>query len=185
MKPGFPFSVLSSLSLEFSFGLYKLLKTKYIFKGYKFSRLSELYLIVCDSSRDVPIRVKILKGHIHRVKLELDPDFNDTQVKLTKNFVWDTLTVSWKKSSVTYYGDKISLPSSLVIPLLDKLRLKRLMQFPFETLLMVKQGKEWKRLDNDFFDNSSDHYFSSEDGFSHLHQKHDQERCHYFLVPFL
>ena len=58
--------------------LYKLLKTKYICKGYKFSRLSELYLIVCDSSRYVPIRVKILKGHIHRVKLDLDPDFNDT-----------------------------------------------------------------------------------------------------------
>ena len=138
--------------------LYKLLKTKYIFKGYKFSRLSELYLIVCDSSRYVPIRVKILKGHIHRVKLDLDPDFNDTHIKLHRNFLWDTLTVSWRTYSLTYYGDKISLPSSLVVPMLDKLRLRRLMQFPFETFLMVKQGKEWKRLDNDFLDNGSNQH---------------------------
>ena len=125
--------------------LYKLLKTKYIFKGYKFSRLSELYLIVCDSSRYVLIRVKILKGHIYRVKLHLDPDFDDTHIKLHKNFLWDTLTVSWRTTSLTYYGDKISLTSSLVVPLLDKLRLRRLMQFLFETFLMVKQGKEWKK----------------------------------------
>ena len=138
--------------------LYKLLKTKYIFKGYNFSRLSELYLIVCDSSRYVPIRVKVLKGHIHRVKLDLDPNFNDTHIKLHKNFVWDTLTVSWRTTSLTYYGDKISLPSSLVVPLLDKLRLRRLMQFPFETFLMVRQGKEWKRLDNDFLDNGSNQH---------------------------
>ena len=128
--------------------MFKLLKTKYIFKGYKFSRLSELYLIVCDSSRYVPIRVKTIKGHIHRVKLELDPDFNDTQVILSKNFLWDTLTVNWGNTSLTYYGDKISLPRSLVVPLLDKIRLRRLMTLPFDAFLMVKQGKEWKRLDS-------------------------------------
>ena len=129
--------------------LFKLLKTKYIFHGYKFSRLSELYLIICDSSRYVPIRVKVLKGHIHRIKLDLEPDFNDTNVKITKSFPWDSLTVGWGASKLTYYGEKISLPTTIVVPLLDKIRLRRLMQFPFETFLMVKQGKEWKRLDDD------------------------------------
>ena len=129
--------------------LFKLLKTKYIFHGYKFSRLSELYLIVCDSSRYVPIKIKILKGHIHKVKLDLDPDFNDTNVKLRKNMLWDSLTVIWGNTKLTYYGEKIVLPTTLVVPLVDKIRLRRLIQLPFEAFLMVKQGKEWKRLDND------------------------------------
>ena len=129
--------------------LFKLLKTKYIFHGYKFSRLSELYLIICDSSRYVPIKIRVLKGHIHKIRLDLDPDFSDTCVKMRKNMLWDSLTVIWGNTKLTYYGEKISLPTSLVVPLLDKIRLKRLMQLPFETFLMVKQGKEWKRLDDD------------------------------------
>ena len=67
-------------------------------------------------------------------------------IKLNKNYLWDTLEIDWKEVTVTINEDKIDLPEIAVIKLQDKIKVRRLrnrkpLLFPFHP--MLKQGITW------------------------------------------
>ena len=41
-------------------------------------------------------------------------------IKLNKNYIWDTLEIEWKKVTVTFNENKINLPTVVTIKLQDK-----------------------------------------------------------------
>ena len=45
-------------------------------------------------------------------------------IKLIKNYLWDTLEIDWKGVTVTFNGDKIDLPRVLIIKLQDKIKVR-------------------------------------------------------------
>ena len=62
-------------------------------------------------------------------------------IKLNKNFIWDTLEIDWKKVTVTFNEDKINLPRVVTIKLQDKIKIRQLMKRePLLFHLMLKQG---------------------------------------------
>ena len=44
-------------------------------------------------------------------------------IKLNKNYLWDTLEIDWKEVTVTFNGNKIDLPRVVVIKLQDKFKI--------------------------------------------------------------
>ena len=126
--------------------LVKVVKGKSLFKGYKFSKSIDLYLIVCDNFRYIPIKVKTISGHMYRLHLQQEHDITEAHIKLERNFLWDTLTVTWSDVTLTYAASKLNLPCSMVVPLTDKFKLRRLLSLPYDCFLMAKEGKEWKSL---------------------------------------
>ena len=46
-------------------------------------------------------------------------------IKLYKNYLWDTLEIDWKEVTVTFNGNKIDLPRIVVIKLQDKIKVRR------------------------------------------------------------
>ena len=48
-------------------------------------------------------------------------------IKLNKNYLWDTLEIDWKEVTVTFNGNKIDLPKVVIIKLQDKIKVRRLM----------------------------------------------------------
>ena len=62
-------------------------------------------------------------------------------IKLIKNYLWDTLEIDWKEVTVTFNGDKIDLPIVVIIKLQDKIKVRQLMnREPLLFHLMLKQG---------------------------------------------
>ena len=49
---------------------------------------------------------------------------------------------------MTLNGNEINLPSSVVIPLRDKFRARKLLRRPLFFHVMLKQGKTWPTLDH-------------------------------------
>ena len=68
-------------------------------------------------------------------------------IKLYKNYLWDTLEINWKEVTVIFNGKKIDLPKIVIIKLQDKIKVRRLMnREPLLFHLMLKQGITWLTL---------------------------------------
>ena len=128
-------------------------------RGHRFARILDVYLIICNNQRYVPILLRSFTGNIH--KLELEHLVYSKNFTLNQNVVWDTLSIIWDDVVLRYNGNKISLPTSVLIPLIDKIRTRHIMQDKFDVMLLVKQGKEWKNLETEHYD-AQPQYFPPE-----------------------
>ena len=65
-------------------------------------------------------------------------------IKLNKNYLWDTMEIDWKEVIVTFNDDKINLRKVVVIKLQDKIKVRRLMnREPLLFHMMIKQRIMW------------------------------------------
>ena len=48
-------------------------------------------------------------------------------IKLNKNYIWDTLEIDWKEVIVTFNENEINLPRVVTIKLQDKVKVRHLM----------------------------------------------------------
>ena len=95
----------------------------------------------------VPVKLCEVAGSIHLFKLvgKITPG----SAILKRNWIWDILEIDWKEVSMTLNGNNINLPTSVVIPFIDKFKIKQLVNK--ELLLfhiMLKQGRTWFTLEN-------------------------------------
>ena len=68
-------------------------------------------------------------------------------IKLNKNYIWDTLETDWKEVTVTLKEDKINLPRVVTIKLQDKVKVRHLMNRQSLLFhLILKQGIMWYTL---------------------------------------
>ena len=65
----------------------------------------------------IPIKLCKATGSIHLFKIK--GTLKAENMKLNKNFIWDTLEIDWKEVTVTFNEDKINLPSVITIKLQD------------------------------------------------------------------
>ena len=72
-------------------------------------------MFILDVQNYVPIKLCKTAGSIHTFKI------TDTlkleNIKLNKNYSWDTMEIDWKEVTVTFNDNKINLPKVVVIKL--------------------------------------------------------------------
>ena len=70
-------------------------------------------------------------------------------VRFKRNWIWDVLEIDWRNIGMMLNRNEINLPSSVVIPLRDKFRVRKLLrrQSLFFNV-MLKQGKTWFTLNH-------------------------------------
>ena len=87
------------------------------------------------------VHIKLCKtaGGINLFKIA--GTLNPENIKLNKNYIWDTLEMDWKEVSVTFNDNKINLPIVVTIKFQDKTKIRCLMKKePLLFHLMLKQG---------------------------------------------
>ena len=78
--------------------------------------------------------------HLCKVKGKLIPE----HVKLKRNILWDIIVMDWKEVNMTLNGNKINLPTSFIIPLRDKFKIRCIVkQEPLLFHIMLKQVMTW------------------------------------------
>ena len=69
-------------------------------------------------------------------------------VKFQRNWIWDILEIDWRDIGLTLNGNEINLPNSVIIPLREKIRARKLLgKQPLFFHMMLKQEKTWFTLD--------------------------------------
>ena len=78
--------------------------------------------------------------HLFKIRGMLKPG----NVKLNRNYIWDTLEIDWKEVSVTCNDSQINLPRVVTIELQDKIKIRCLMKNePLLFHIMLEQGITW------------------------------------------
>ena len=91
-------------------------------KGHRFSNAVKIMIFISDVQNYVPIKLCITAGSIHLFKII--GTLKAENIKLIKNYLWDTLEIDWKEVTVTFNGDEIDLPRVVIIKLQDKIKVR-------------------------------------------------------------
>ena len=117
-------------------------------KGYKFSNAVKIMLFISDVQNYVPIKLCKTAGSIHLFKIK--GTLKSEHIKLSKNYLWDTLEIDWKEVTVTFNDNKIELPRIVAIRIWDKIKVRRLMnKEPLLFHVMIRQGITWFTLETE------------------------------------
>ena len=111
-------------------------------RGHMFSNAVKIMIFISDVQNYVPIKLCKAAGSIHLFKIT--GMLKAENIKLNKNYIWDTLEIDWKEVTVTFNDNKINLPRVVMIKLQHKIRVIHLMKRePLLFHLMLKQGITW------------------------------------------
>ena len=67
-----------------------------------------------------------ISGSIHLFKLT--GNINRENITLHKNTLWDIMEIDWRLITVTFNGNVINLPGSVIIPFRDKFKIRRIIK---------------------------------------------------------
>ena len=127
--------------------LLRKIKKSTFFRGYPFSYMVKIKLFLADTKSYVSLNLKQSARNTHLFKLmgELSP--ND--IALKKNWIWDVLEVKWGNNCITLNDKEIHLPTTLLIPLIHKVKVRKLFDKInlMHIYIMLKQRKSWYNLE--------------------------------------
>ena len=101
-----------------------------------------------DVQNYIPIKLCKTSGSLHlfRIKGTLKPE----DIKLNKNYLWDTLVINWNGIKLSFNGNEIDLPKIITVKMQDRIRVRRMMNRESQNFhIMIKQGIEWYNLETE------------------------------------
>ena len=117
-------------------------------RGHRFSNVVKVVLFISDVQNYILLKLCKTSGSIHLFKIKgaLKPG----DIKLNRNYIWDTLEINWNGIKLTLNGNKIDLPKIITIKMGDKIRVRRMInQEPLNLHMMIKQGITWYNLETE------------------------------------
>ena len=94
-------------------------------RAYKFSNAIKIMLFISDVQNYIPIKLCKTTDSIHLFKIK--GTLKSEDIKLNRNYLWDTLEIHWNKITITFNDNKIDLAKIVAIKMQDKFRVRRLM----------------------------------------------------------
>ena len=83
-------------------------------------------IFISDVQCYVPIKLCKTAGNMHLFKM--GGTLKAENVKLNRDYIWDTLEIDWKEVSVNFNDNQINLPRVVTIKLQDKTKIRHLMK---------------------------------------------------------
>ena len=117
-------------------------------RGYKFSNAVKIMLFVSYVQNYAPIKLGKTSGRIHLFKIKGTLKSGD--IKLNRNYLWDTLEIDRNKVTITFNDNNIDLPKIIAIKIQNKIKVRRLMnREPLYFHVMIRQGIMWFHLETE------------------------------------
>ena len=121
--------------------LLRKVKKSIFFQGQIFSNMVKIKLFLADTKSYVALDLNKITRNTHLFKLtgELSLD----NITLIKNWIWDVLEIQWDDIHIILNDKDIHLPATLVIPLINKLKVRKLFNKMdlVHVYIMLKQRK--------------------------------------------
>ena len=103
-------------------------------------------LFISDVQNYIPIKLCKTSGSIHLFKIK--GTLKSKDIKLNRNYLWDTLEINWNKITITFNDNKIDLPKKAAIKMQDK-KLELMTREPLNLHMMIRQGITWYNLETE------------------------------------
>ena len=116
---GMPLTILSMMIVIFLH--YR--KSKFC-RGYRFSNIVTIVLFISDVQHYIPIKLCKTSGSLHLLKIK--GTLKSEDIKLNKNYLWDTLEITLNGIKLSFNGNEIDLPKIITIKMQDKMSVRRM-----------------------------------------------------------
>ena len=117
-------------------------------RGYRFSNIVKIVLFISDVQNYILIKLCKTSGSLHLFKIKGMLKLED--IKLNKNYLWDTLEINWNGIKLSFNGNEINLPKTIMIKIRDKIRVRRMMNRESQNFhIIIKQGITWYNLETE------------------------------------
>ena len=115
-------------------------------RGYRFSNIVKLVLFISEVQHYIPIKLCKTSGSPHLFKIK--GTLKSEDIRLNKNYLWDTLEINWNKIKMLLNSNEIELPQIITIKMRDKIRVRRMISKETQNFhIMIKQGITWYNLE--------------------------------------
>ena len=106
----------------------------------------KIVLFISDVQHYIPIKLCKTSGSLHLFKIT--GTLTSEDIKLNKNYLWDTLEINWDKIKLSFNSNEIKLPKLVTIKIQDKIRIRRMVSRETQNFhMMVKQGMTWYNIE--------------------------------------
>ena len=82
-------------------------------------------MFISDVQHYIPVRLCKTSGSLHLFKITGTLPSED--IKLNKNYLWDTLEINWDKIKLCFNSNEMELPKLVMIKIQDKIRVRRML----------------------------------------------------------
>ena len=111
-------------------------------RGHRFSNIVKIVLFISDVQHYIPIKLCKTSGSLHLFKII--GTLTSEDMKLNRNYLWDTLEINWDNIKLVFNSSEINLPKLVTIKIKDKIRVRRMMSRDMQNFhIMIKQGMTW------------------------------------------
>ena len=115
-------------------------------RGHRFSNIVKIVLFISDVQHYIPIKLCKSSGSLHLFKIT--GTLTSEDIKLNRNYLWDTLEINLGKIKPSFNSNEIKLPQLVTIKMQDKIRVRRMMSRETQNFhIMIKQGMMWYNLE--------------------------------------
>ena len=94
-------------------------------RGHRFSNVVKIVLFISDVQHYIPVRLCKTSGSLHLFRVI--GTLTSEDVRLNKNYLWDTLEINWGKIKLSFNSNEIELPRLVTIKIQYKIRVRRMM----------------------------------------------------------
>ena len=117
-------------------------------RGYRISNIVKIVLFISDVQNYIPIKLCKTSGSIHLFKIK--GTLKPRDIKLTINYLQDTLEINWNEIILTFNDNRIEIPKIITIKMRDKIRVRRMInKEPLNFHMMIRQGITWYNLETE------------------------------------
>ena len=104
--------------------LLRKIKKSILFWGQPFSNMVKVKLFLADTKSYVSLNLNQSARNMHLFKLMGELSLHN--VILKRNLIWDVLEIKWGNTCTTLNNKEIHLPTTLLIPLIHKIKIRKL-----------------------------------------------------------
>ena len=112
-----------------------------IIYGHKFTNLCVVYVLACTRTHFVKIKVAELGGSPSLFKI--NKPLENGKITLQRGYIWDTLHINWEGIVLDHCGQIVEVREHISVPLIDRIRMKRIFLKVKEFNIMIQQGDTW------------------------------------------
>ena len=94
-------------------------------RAHRFLNIVKIVLFISEVQHYIPIKLCKTSGNLHLFKIT--GTLTSEDIKLNKNYLWDTLEINWDKIKLSFNSNEIKLPKLVTVKIQDKIRIKRMM----------------------------------------------------------
>ena len=94
-------------------------------RGHRFSDIVKIVLFISDVQHYIPIRLCKTSGSLHLLKIT--GTLTSEDIRLNKNYLWNTLEINWDKFKLSFNSNEIKLPQLITIKMHEIINIRRMM----------------------------------------------------------